>query len=1247
MNRNSERGMALVITLLMLAVVTVMAVVFLGISRREKASVAVTADQTDARLMTEAGLSRARAEIAVRMLITTNPFSYEMIVSTNYINPQGFRSGVSSPTNVSYVYSDGRPLSAQTQNDWLQNLANLQYDPRPPVFIPTNSAGNVDFRYYLDFNRNRRFDTNGWSPAMGRTPGQYVDTNGVETSSLQNAQFENFVGDPEWTGVLERPDRPHSESNRFVGRYAYMVLPAGKSLDLNFIHNNAKGVDPNLRANNFSRSQGVGSWEINLAAFLRDLNTNAWQTYLYRTAAFVPSVGDSFDDARAFLSHRYFDQTARRYELASVANLFGPANANILRLAGVDNYSDGLTPPDIATRPWSGSPNPEGYYDVQELFEANRTSPQFLARLAARTFNSVSSYDRYSVYRLLSQMGTDSKPSESNKLYQADFQLRSTKKLHLNYRNDLPNGETNFVSWTALEFFTQAADRLLRASLATNINPRLPVALSTHFMLGEVPVRNTCCLTNIQIYYTGPTVGLPYYVTNNEYSSTVHRALQVAANLYDATTTRPFGTNNNYPSVFRPVFGKTPTNIFIAGYVEVTNTFDLTRNRWRDLNLPVDRLNLGRDDNVFGVPWVVGAKKGYPNFNEFTLQTMAQVSRKLELRKSSINSLPNQTNQMYVLGVSNLFGIEAWNSYTQDFRRSFALLVTNQVGMSLDNVVDLRTNVFPSPTGVSLLNWRVITTNLWAGWPNPGSFVVPINESITFLTNSVYLNESGLFTTNNSFEKSTRVPRWVLHVTNRLQYILIDNDAKPVPRIVDFVNLDRLITHLDITRQLMGDTNAGGGGIFGDRQRTGSLADNDVWNTNRVVRNNINAPSFGVTNQIGISAGIPFVGDGVWRSASGDPVAGRDKEKSIQAFSDFMRGQSTNLVMQTPFSPSRTIYQKRSWQVNDPLVHYTVDDLADPASADPNNFNTRAISLASLNLAADSGMGRLNERYDPWGGNPQKTASATSYKLTIKDPAVSRSDDWEFPTNKFANLGWLGRVHRGTAWQTIYLKSEMEPLDRWLAWSGSFGTHPTNDWKFIDLFTVAPNANASRGLLSVNQTNLAAWSAVLGGVHVLSNSVANPATVGIKFDDVFIPPNSTQLVSIVRGINRARALQPNRVFRTIGEVLSTPELTLGSPFLNFSTARRIERGLNDAAVERIPQQILSLLKTDEPRIVVYSFGQSLKPAERSLVTSGNFYNICTNYQVTGELVTKTVLRIEDAPQRPRTVVESYNILPSE
>ena len=72
--------------------------------------------------------------------------------------------------------------------------------------------------------------------------------------------------------------------------------------------------------------------------------------------------------------------------------------------------------------------------------------------------------------------------------------------------------------------------------------------------------------------------------------------------------------------------------------------------------------------------------------------------------------------------------------------------------------------------------------------------------------------------------------------------------------------------------------------------------------------------------------------------------------------------------------------------------------------------------------------------------------------------------------------------------------------------------------------------------------------------------------------------------------------------------------------------------LNDAACERLPQQILGLLKCDHtPRFVVYSFGQTLKPAERSIVTSGPFVGLCTNYQIMAEAATRAVIRVEGAP----------------
>src|SRR5207247_5997556 len=104
-----------------------------------------------------------------------------------------------------------------------------------------------------------------------------------------------------------------------------------------------------------------------------------------------------------------------------------------------------------------------------------------------------------------------------------------------------------------------------------------------------------------------------------------------------------------------------------------------------------------------------------------------------------------------------------------------------------------------------------------------------------------------------------------------------------------------------------------------------------------------------------------------------------------------------------------------------------------------------------------------------------------------KDPGIWSPDNWDFPTNKFPSIGWLGRVHRGTPWQTIYLKAAEAPLENWLMPNGpstSMAAHPTNDWRILDLFTTALHPNATRGQLSVNQTNQAAWSALLSGIAV-------------------------------------------------------------------------------------------------------------------------------------------------------------------
>ena len=95
---------------------------------------------------------------------------------------------------------------------------------------------------------------------------------------------------------------------------------------------------------------------------------------------------------------------------------------------------------------------------------------------------------------------------------------------------------------------------------------------------------------------------------------------------------------------------------------------------------------------------------------------------------------------------------------------------------------------------------------------------------------------------------------------------------------------------------------------------------------------------------------------------------------------------------------------------------------------------------------------------------------------------------------------------------------------------------PTNDWHILDLFTAALSDNATRGQLSINQTNLAAWSAVLSGVVVLTNTpMLDPngnlgaVTAGrfsrlgsitsVRYPDLAAPATWPPVAQIVNGIN--------------------------------------------------------------------------------------------------------------------------------
>src|SRR5262249_39732292 len=109
----------------------------------------------------------------------------------------------------------------------------------------------------------------------------------------------------------------HGPTNRFIGRYAFMIQPIGRSLDVNWIHNDAKAVkDPAGGQLNYFRNQNVGGYENNLAAFLCDLNRNIWNrnvapynalpyTYMTNPSPAMTCSGTAFDDAWQILKYRY------------------------------------------------------------------------------------------------------------------------------------------------------------------------------------------------------------------------------------------------------------------------------------------------------------------------------------------------------------------------------------------------------------------------------------------------------------------------------------------------------------------------------------------------------------------------------------------------------------------------------------------------------------------------------------------------------------------------------------------------------------------------------------------------------------------------------------------------------------------------------------------------------------------------------------------------------------------------------
>lgn len=813
----------------------------------------------------------------------------------------------------------------------------------------------------------------------------------------------------------------------------------------------------------------------------------------------------------------------------------------------------------------------------------------------------------------------------------------------------------------------------LRAQAGPLVTTESPIGFFTNIASRLLSAQMGLDLNHIQVYPT------------NQYTPAVHRVLQVTANLYDAATNQPFASDYPFlPTVFRPLFRQdTNGGIFIAGYREVTNDvvarFDLAAvpNVVLGVNnsaVPAEGIPFNPSDYgeplVTGIPLVIGAKKGLPNFNEFGMQTSVTVYRKLQFcRQGTSNTSPIvETNQMYLLSITNTWGVEAWNSYQASYPRNLEVrldaalvaVMTNEFGtLLLSNAVP-RSPVIPQ-----------VATNTWLGFSL---------HSLTLPTSFRALVASGLVLTNSTYSDSLRrlvlpgdfehgngfpVPHWYLSLRPILRFALVDTSVSPV-RIVDYVSLDSTQGPTDLVALL------GSGGQCG-AYYSPSSDPSSLWCTNRNFPS-IQFPTYGILNQINVSLGdltsSPWFPSAHWAEVD----FFRWQFGLSPLYSPYGTYSLTN-TFYSPFTPVRIVNWYTSWQANDPLVHYTVADLTDGfAHAPPYELDTTSYSslgtLGGLDLITGGQVGSvapLNSHYRPWGGNPKNAADTTpasNWDLGLKDPLVRYSDDWNFPTNPPPDLSWLGQVHRGTPWQTIYLKSRAVDWTSWLPWTGDFLvspgmpsmldaalTHPTNDWRLASLLVSLLSANDPRSLLSVNDPSLADWTGALDGLTALTNTSSDSA---LRNFQLLLPPqtvpmqvdaNSPQAGLIATGVAALRAGQPGQRFLQAGDVLAAPELSVASPFLNQGSLTNTmirpavytyqqTYGISEAAYEALPSQLLPRLRPDSVASILPGAGPlqvqftGADGYRYSVQTSSNLVDwadVCTNYPSNGQFL------FEDAP----------------
>lgn len=765
-----------------------------------------------------------------------------------------------------------------------------------------------------------------------------------------------------------------------------------------------------------------------------------------------------------------------------------------------------------------------------------------------------------------------------------------------------------FDTTTPASFFTNVADRVIQAETANWCAENYANYTNTF----GATVTNAFGVGNIPVYIDGRFV----------YAPSIQRLLQVTANIFEAMSTNP------YPAVYRPIFYLDPDtgNVFINGYQRVPPVNGIND---QVLTLPVDVTDFiagnvydAQHVNIYGVPWIIGARKGFPAFNEFNLLSTVQVARFVQVTRGSLgnyNSSNYGTNQLFVMSITNSLGVSLWNPYDTNYVGSGNLTI--YVHDDLDTGL---TNAQTSGTLESSFEYYTVVSN-WPGsaWSVPNAAAPPPAAGSFFYTNwsdsilppSAYQYPTGDFVPlTQSLSQSLPGSLWQTGVTLNYPFpqfgLMTTNwvygvvlDGSNVIDLVEFSGPNR-------TRNLTAEI-----GDFNFPAATGIAY---MWSTNTWPPFNPGgANPYGLVNQIQLSRGALSLASapvgGTWLASSvapgvdGSPIAQQAYFGGFFTptwFYNGVRFYNTNLSQIVPYTPTRTMYAYTLWQANDPLVHYLLSDL--------NFIGTNGTTLQHSDLYPPTfnitglQLNQLGWRYQPWGLAGQMMGilgvDTNAYNLAYKDPLVFGPDSWNFPTNQTWNPNWLGQVHRGTPWQTLYLKSTdllslSSPLfgtrlgtNTWAVWSGDTNAveaqlnRPVSDWHLASLLCAILNTNPATSYFNVNTTNPAAWTVPFDGLTVVSNLAPNETYTELS-------SNSPAVALLAGAVLATQAGEPGGVFGDAGDVLATPALSTQSPFLNWSDLLQQRTGITDATYEALPAQLLGQLGLASLGTVVFTNGQ--------------------------------------------------------